>query len=343
MKPHLGFIIAGLSAFVIAGCGGGGGLDEDVPETARPKSMDSIVLTMDSSVQFEFVRNNGTAAALRTGEIETGTFFYTLGGVQRRTYPNQQGDNSDARYPDSISTASYTYLAINETSGLLTLNGIGVNDLNDTGNFAAQNGSFTYFFNSDSDSNVINSVEIDLSFNLNGNIVDTGTVTVRIPGSTQPGYDTVRVPTSVKLANDSPVPYNYNPDLENAESRIAPASLNNTLVQFTNGGGDPNFDFTIQFVPESTLNPPGQTPTEVGQGFLRVAGNPIQDAIDYTWQRINGTDGGTLVISRSNQTFDGSYNLNFAGRDNGTYTGSTDGDTPDAAEVTGTFFIPGLN
>lgn len=339
MKTLVKFSAVALLPFLLNGCGGGGGGDDTA--TTRPKTLDSLVLTLDSNVRFQLVRNTGTPAAVKNGDVEVGTFFYTLGGVQLRQYPNQQGDNSDTRYPDSISNASYTYQAINETSGLLTLNGIGVNDLNNTGSMNANNGSFTYLFNSDSFGTEINKVELDLVFSSNGQSVSTNVTTVRIPGSLTPNYDVIRVPTAIRLTTGGLVPLNYNPEIDPLRpSRIAPASLNLQLLQFTNGAGDPNFDFTIDFVRETTQTV-NRVTTELGQGFLRAAGSPVVNAVNYTWQRIDGTDGGTLVISNSNLTFDGTYRLDFKGTDNGDYFGTVDGNTPDASEVTGTFFIPG--
>ena len=332
--------LAVVSTLGLMSCGSGKG-DSGIPETARPKTLDEIILTLDGNVRFEFVRNIGTPAAIQNGDVETGTFFYTLGGQQLRQFPNQGGDESDTRFPDSISNASYTYQAINETSALLTLRGIGVNDLNTTGSFNASNGSFVFLFNSDSDGTVNNVVEIDLTFNTAGEIVNTGISTVRIPGSLSPEFDVVRMNSTVALLIGGGVPYNYLPIEDPLRpSKIAPESLDKRLIQFTNGIPDPTFDFSIQFISDGTQIGTGVT-TEVGQGFLRIAGAPQVDAIDYTWERIGGTDAGTLVITRSNTTFDGRYRLNFLGRDNGTYVGELDGNTLDVNEVSGTLFIPG--
>lgn len=335
--------LAVVSTLGLMSCGSGKG-DQTIPETARPKTLDEIILTLDGNVRFEFVRNIGTPPAIQNGDVETGTFFYTLGGQQIRQFPNQRGDTSDTRFPDSISNASYTYQAINETSALLTLRGIGVNDLNTTGSFNAGNLSFTFLFNSDSlrpVPNIINEVEIDLTFNTAGQIVNTGISTVRIPGSALPEFDVIRMNTSVSLLVGGGVPYNYLPIEDPLRpSKIAPESLDKRLLQFTNGIPDPTFDFTVQFISDRTQVGTGTT-TEIGQGFLRIAGAPQVDAINYTWERIGGTDAGTLVITRSNTTFDGRYRLNFLGRDNGTYVGEVDADTLDANEVSGRFFIPG--
>jgi hypothetical protein len=340
MKSFVKLAALALLPLLFNSCGSGKG--GDATATTRPKTLDGLVLTLDNNVRFELIRNIGTPGAIQNGDVEVGTFFYSLGGVQLRQYPNQGGDNSDTRYPDSISNASYTYQAINETSGLLTFTGIGVNDLNTTGGFNANNGSFTYLFNSGSDFVPNNVVELDLTFSSNGQTVVTGVTTVRIPGSAAPQYDVIRVPTTIRLSSGGLVPINYNPEIDPLRpSRIVPESLDNLRFQFTNGIPDPNFDFTIDFTSESVITV-DRVPTELGQGFLRVAGSPVVNAIDYTWTRIGGTDSATLVISNSNQTFDGTYRVDFKGQDNGNYFGTVDGNTPDAAEVTGKFFIPGI-
>ena len=339
-KAYVVISLAALAPLTMISCHGGDGTST---VTVRPKTMDGIDLVLDTNVTFELVRNVGTPAALLNGDVESGTFFYNLGGVQRRQYTNIGGDNSDCRYPDSISSASYTYRAINDTSGLLTLNGIGVNDLVTSGVFNANNGSFCYFFNSDSTGNVINKVEVDMTFSSAGGNITVGTTTVRIPGSTTPNWDTVRVPATVKLAAGGLVPENYNPTIDPLRpSRLCPATLNNTLVNFTNGAANPANNFTIQFTAESTGIPQtgSNAPDEIGQGLMRIAGAVVSNAVDYTWRRIPGTDTATMVLSGGNNTFDGSYTLSFSGTDNGIYTGTADAITLNPADVSGTFQIP---
>jgi hypothetical protein len=337
-----------VSVFVLglSSCGGSGGSDGDGDATVRPKSLDGLVMKLDKNVSFEFVRNTGASGAVATGDVETGTFFYTLAGTQLRQYPNQQGDESDCRYPDRITAANYTYRAINETSAVLTLNGVGGSDLITTGSFNANNGSFAYFFESSSfrsffGPQVINQLEIDLTFQGNGVSVTTGVSTVRIPGSALPNYDTVRIPTDFNLAGGGgAVPENYNPTVDfQRPSRITPASLNALLMRFTNGIPNPVFDFTIQFTSSASVpvGTDGTASEEIGQGLLRVAGAVVDNAVNYTWKRIPNTDTGTLTITGSNQTYDGIYTLSFSGPDSGRYAGQADGGTADANEVSGSF------
>lgn len=342
MKSLAVFLGVIASCLVFSNCGGGGGENTTAAATVRPKTLDGLRLTLDSNVVFEFVRTGGTLAAIASGDVETGTFYYTLGGVQRRQYPNTGGDNSDCQYPDQVTTASYTYRAINDSSGLLTLNGIGKNDLITTGGFNAKNGSFCYFFNSDSGGAVINKIEIDLTFSSNGSVVTLGTSTVRIPGSSTPLWDTVRIPTTVMTVAGAALPTNYNPTISPTRiSTIVPATLNSKLLVFTNGSGRTANDFTIQFAADASGVNGLSSAGEIGRGLLRITGAVVDNAVDYNWRILPGTDSSTLTISGSNSTLDGSYTLSFYGVDNGRYDGTLDAGTTDVLDVTGTFAIPG--
>jgi hypothetical protein len=338
MKFFLKLLASASACALLASCGGSRG--EDSGPTRRPKSLDGIVLTLSNNVTFEFVRNAGTPAAVANGSFETGTFFYRLGGAQVRQYPNVGGDNSDTRWPDSISGASYVYRAVNNESAVLTLNGVGVNDLVTTGNFNANNGSFTFLFNSDSGGTVSNQVDVDLTFRSTGLNVDTDVATVSIVGSAfLDTWDTIRVPAGVRLVSGAAVPENYDPVIDPFRpSRIVPESLTNSLYRFNHGGADPQFNFTLQFT-RDLVGVGGSTTTETGSALQRVAGSVTDVGVNYTWTRIGGTDTGRLVISGGNNTFDGGYILSFAGPDSGAYVGQADDLTPDPAEVTGTFTV----
>jgi hypothetical protein len=336
---------AAAAAITLSSCGSGTGSDSTI--SARPQSMDGIVLNLDG-LRLEFIRNRGSGLATNPGDFETGTFIYALSGNQLRQYSNRGGDNSDVRWPDDVTSATYTYQMINETSGILTLDGFAVNDLTITGQFDANNGSFCYFFESDSLGNVITQVQIDMTFESIASdqfVQLTAFSDVRIPGTAAPQYDIVRIPSNARLIGalgGGLIPFNYLPEDDSTRpSRIVPITLNNTTVQFTNGLGNTALDFSIQFVRDAVdTTDPSVEPIEIGTGIMRIDNVPVINAIDYTWQRIPGTDNATLVINNSGTTLDGSYTLSFSGVDFGTYTGVLDGDTVDINDVIGTFFIP---
>ncbi len=351
--PHALQVAAiSIIAFGISGCGGGGGSGDDSEPTIRPKTLDGIILQIDTEVRFEFIKNLSSPAALKSGEQETGTFIYeplfaaTIIDekvTQHRTYENLAAGRTLTAFPASIAIASYTYRAINESSAVLTLVGQGAS----TFHFGHQ---IPFLNAGDPFGTPTNVVQIDLTFSSDGSNVSTNIVTFSLPESPVVStLDTMRIPSKIGLAAGGSVPENYNPPVDlNRPSKIAPESLSGLLLTAKNGIPDSSKDFTIQFVKDAGYygNPSDpKTPDEIGQGLLRVAGSAIDVALDYTYRRIGGTDNAELVLSNIpdnplqpfNKSLNGSYTLAFLGKENGTYTGKVDGDTTDAADVSGTF------
>ena len=319
--------------------------DDSLP-TTRPKTMDGITLSLPGGVSFAFSRNSGTSPALNSGDTETGSFVYTAGSTNVQQFQNINGDQSDISFPDGLTDRSYTYLAVNENSGVLTLDGVASNDLNRSGGFNAANESFAFYFESDSatggllDAPTHPTVQMDITFSSSGQATTSvSSVVLSIVGSTFPELDTtLPSPSSILLTNGGSVPFNYNPLVEqDRPSNIVPESLDGRLFFFTNGIPDPTFDFTVQFV--SDMEFLNSDVDEIGSGLERVAGDVVNIGVQYTWTRADGTDDATLILSGGSNTFDGNYLLNFSSENTGTYTGSVDGGTPDAAEVSGTFVI----
>jgi hypothetical protein len=363
-----------LVASGLVSCGGGGGGSDEGNPTVRPKTLDGIVLTMDGSkANFEFIRNSGTPAAVNNGDVETGTFIYTLTSPFRNlsTYDNAQGGLSNFLYPLSVSSATYTYRAVNDSSGVLTMVGVGTYDdfliIIPPGGVVADRDSLIQPFDSASPGPfdlalttvTTRVVQMDITFGNNGGFVSSDVVTFRLPESPFVNtLDTVRIQTNIRLATLGAVPPNYNPAVtERAPSRIAPASLANRLMFATNGIPDQTKDFSIQFVPDVASIPnPAADSTEIGKGILSVFDSslvpprlsPVTIALDYTWERIAGTDTGRLVLSNIPNnpalpfavSLNGTLVLSFSGLETGTYTGNADADTPSAGDVTGSFFMP---
>lgn len=360
------FLIACIaSCLVLTHCGGGGGSGSS-EATIRPKTLDGVVIRLDNAVSFEFVRSSSSAAALNDGEEETGTFYYTssVGLVNLRNYDNIAGSQSNLWWPQSVASAKYTYRAINASSGVLTLTGIGsIQDtyfsfdwgtgrvLNDSAIIPFLRGSY-YDTTTSFDYDETNTVRMDLTFASNGSTVSTNMVTFSLPESTMVNtFDTVRISSVLSLATGGDVPEDYNPSTSySRESKIAPASLSDRLLKATNGIPDATKDFTIQFVADKVGT--SSTSQEIGRGLLKVKDSTgtfvsVTIALDYTWKRTSGTDDGELVLSNipddASLPFDvslnGTYTLNFSGSQTGTYVGLADGDTASAADVTGTFLL----
>ncbi len=360
----LAYLFAATAAVMtLTHCGSGSAGGDDSPPTIRPKTLDGLVLSLDTNATIEFIRNSGTSAAVLSGDVETGTFIYTPTASYNtiRAYDNLNGDQSNFRYPASVSTASYSYRAINESSGELTLTGTGTIGSTYTGSAGGEilNESWIRLFVSSSpQSNLSGSkvARLIISFTSSGSFVTSNTVTLSLPDSAfVTTLDTVRIPTAIKLTTGGAVPENYNPVIDPlAPSKIAPASLSGLLMVATNGTPDPTKDFTLQFVAHASgiTGTSGSQPDEVGQLTLRVYNTDVPSilesvtsAANYTWKRTGGTDKGVLVLSGIpdvvslpfDVSINGTYTLEFLGTQNGTYTGTVDGNTLDAAEVTGTF------
>lgn len=336
MKFIATFTTLVFSSILLSSCGSGSGGGDGVPSTRRPKTLDGLVLTIAGRGNFEFIRSAGSPPALLSGDVETGTFIYNLTGLNRAALDNLVGSLTNVTFPNGVATATYTYRAINANQAVLTLTGVGQFGGAPTGTLLP-NPSNMILFTSDSDGNVNNTVEIDISFSTNGTTIQTEISTMFQVGSISP-FDRVRAPMVIVLKGGGLVPENYNPVLDPLRpSLIAPVSLGATRIDFTNTGlADPNFDFSIQFIADA-VGLPTNPPTEVGTGLLREAGAVVDDAINYTWQRIPGTDSGRLVVSGAGSTFDGGYTLDYVSSDQGSYIGEVDAGTPDINEVIGTF------
>lgn len=333
-----------LTSALVVSCGSSSGRDNS-PETTRPKTMDGITLTLPQGASFTFNRSTGTGGAILDGQIEVGNFNYALQGNNATQYPNINGDSSDVLFPDFLSSRTYTYLAVNDTSGVLTLNAVSINDLIFSGGFNAANNSSAYYFHSDSSTASIlaapthPTVQMDVTFDSNGGaFTSVSSVVMSIVGSAFPTLDTTIPPNTTISLGGAAVPFNYNPDIDVlAPSNISPETLDGQLFVFTNGVPNPTDDFTIQFVSDGILF--GEDLEDIGSGLERIAGAVTNIGVQYSWTRIDGTDNGTLILSGGSNTFDGVYELQFISDDTGVYIGTVDAGTPLASQVSGTFIL----
>jgi len=335
-----------IASSFLTSCGGGGAAGQP---TIRPKTLDELVLILDGQFRFEFNRTVGTPAAIDSGDVETGTFLYVspspseFEGVQN-TYLDIIGITSTVTFPNKIQTVGYTYRAINKTSGVITLTGF---DLDQT-QIVTPPTPYAFGVDPVDPENVI---DIDITFSTDGAIISVNNITLR-PNTgiaLSPGFI---VPAEIQTSLGGPVPENYNPEIDpKRPSKIAPESLDGGFLSAFNGIPDTTKDFTIQFSKDITYFQldPDTDPDEVGTGLLRVDGAVLDIALEYTWKRIGGTDNATLVLSNIpdditlpfDDSLNGTYTLEFLGNDNGNYIGTVDGDTADAADVTGTFlYVP---
>lgn len=121
------FKLAALSATILAttsltNCGGGGAGGED-EATVRPKTLDGLSLSIGPGVaNLSFVRAVTSRYVNKSGQTENGAVVYSPGsrirGYEALTFP------VDAIWPLFLNNdLSYTYTAINDSSGLISLTG----------------------------------------------------------------------------------------------------------------------------------------------------------------------------------------------------------------------------
>lgn len=321
LRRLLGAGLLGAIVLPLTSCGGGaGGSDSSI----RPRTLDGLVLSLPNNERFEFVRSLSSPNAENNGDIESGTFFYTFGGRNIQQFPALNGETSDVGFPDSVTGATYSYQAVNESSGIITLTGTGVNDLSVTGGFNALNPSFTNFFTAGGPIGTpepSNIVQIDITFSSAGGVIDVVDTTFSIPNTSTPTTDAVRIdPTlTVGLAGGQ-VPVGYNPEINlDRPSRIRPNTLDQTLIQFT----DPTLtaaDFTLQFVAQNSGFSVGATvdDPEIGSAIERVGGGATLPGVDYSYQLVEQSDSATLIVSGGGNDQDGTYRLDFTGPESGT-------------------------
>ncbi len=308
-------------------CGGGGG---DGTPTVRPKTLDELVIVIDGQ-RFAFNRTIGTPAAISNGDIEVGTFLYTAssGDAGNLVFNYESVDSeladADVSWPTEIQTVGYQYIPNTNLSGTLILEGFDVN--------ASQAGPVNVFGQSQFD--IDNELTIELVFTTNGSTINLGQTVIRSLNGGQLGPEGYVVNTaSIETSNSTPVPENYNPEIdENRPSKIVPESLDGDLFRGNNDTDDAN-DFFILFGATGTRQTPSDPADEWGLGSLVVDGGAaIIDGLSYEWTRIDGTDTATLRIfgvQAPNTFMNGTYLVTFLGNDNGTYDGG-------APERTGTF------
>lgn len=288
-------------------------------DTIRPQTMNDLVITSPQGDQFEFVRSFSSGAAENPGDVEVGAFFYTSGGTNIQLYPSLTGDNSDVQFPDAVNIATYEYLAVNDSSAILTLTGQAVNDLNTTGNFNANNGSFTFFFTGDSAGIPSNQVIIDLTFESSAQTITGITSTWAIAGSAVPNIDTVIIPATLTTLGGGLVPAGFSPELDlDRPSRLVPDTFTGLVFAFTDDDGTEP-EVRLQFAAD-----PGpvtvENVEETGQALQRVAGGVVISGANYMAERTPETSDVELILSGGNNDQDGTYTLSFEAPDSGVVT-----------------------
>lgn len=343
-----------IAVVLLPACGGGG--EDTSPPTVRPKTLDDLVIQLTDGPSMQFIRSANSPTANLSGETETGTLLYNFNTDDNFVdYLALDGIRTNCYWSSDLINISYEYTAINDNQARLTVYADLGNDEDFLGtpNPNPINGrpqSAFWLIDSAVPPNFISECVFDLSFTGDGSVITLNPVRVIIPGSALPDIDNVEVAGTIRTKDGDLVPENYNPMTStNLPSDIAQPYLNTLTFNCTNTGlGDPNFDFNITFAATQQWALGAKSnetdPDEIGTFNITIGvgtPSPVLGAGDYTYRRINGTDEAILVLSGTGTTFDGTYTLAYAGRDNGDYIGQVDGGTPDVNEVIGTFLIPG--
>lgn len=297
-------------------------------DAVRPLTMDGLIITTPFGDRFEFARSFTSGNAEDNGDVETGAFFYTSGGTNLQLYPSISGDNSDVQFPDSVNVATYQYLAVNDNSGVLTLTGQGVNDLNQTGAFNALNGSFTFFFNNDSLGIPSNTVVVDITFqgtggDFGGGFINDIATTWAIGNSGAPAIDTVLIDTTLTQASGNQVPVGFNPELDlTRPSRVVPETFNDSLFVLTDTVTTAPIPISVsfQFTADLTGTIAGQNVNETGLALSRVDGELVAQGLDYIAERREETSTVDLTVGGGGNDQDGNYALDFEAPDSGVFT-----------------------
>ena len=316
-------LLLGTSLFFVA-CEDSGSSTDIV----RPLTMDGIVLSSPRGDQFRFVRSFTSGAAETAGSIETGAFFYTSGGTNLQLYPSLTGDNSDVLFPDAVNLATYQYLAVNDTAGVLTLNGQAVNDLTVSGSFNALNGSFVFFFANDSSGNLSTQVDIDITFEGGSTTIDGINTVWSIANSTTPQIDSVVIPATLALDGGGSVPRGFNPEFDfDRASELVPATFTGLVFILTDPtGAAPTVQ--LQFTADTGVVTV-ENVDETGTALQRVGavtptpGVPTIPGVNYMAERISQTSDVELILDGGGNAQDGTYILSFQGTDAGTVTQTT--------------------
>lgn len=350
--------LAFAASIIMSSCGGGGDELDLGPPTVRPKTLNEVQVGIDGWFNLRFFPDTDIPGAIFNGDIETGAFEYTFlgnGVVDGKAYDNVINQRSNVVYAVSVVSGTYTYQAINDDSGNLTLTGTGTPPLGPpyTVEDAVATNSLLMPFVQSSPAPLFpfptQVVEMNLAWVETDGNVNVDRVTLSLPQSPVVNtFDTVRIPSSFRLFDGSDIPVNYTgPENPDNYGNVVPATLDGLLLNAINGIPNTAFDFTLQFTATETGLFPGNDftlPEERGTVLVRVrdAGNTTfvvaALAAPYEWRRIpDGSNTGELTISGIpdnpllpfDTQLNGSMDLNFPALEAGTYTGndaSTSGD-----------------
>ncbi len=357
------FKLAAVSATILTNCGSGGGgsssNDSEVPTTVRPKTLSGLTLDIGPGlVSLDFVRSITSRYANKAGQTEFGAVVYNPGA---RTEKYQSVTfQVDVVWPTFLNNdLSYTYTAINDTSGIISLTGGDgawtVQDLTATDPSSYYN--IVYF------SEGTETYNINITFGTDGNSI-TSTLSRIAPEDllnagiwSDPRPDVMRINDLVTISDvtvddpsvlsftdsGAPVPVNYSTETDDADrvSTISNTTLDNRTVSLLSDSIDPTDYFPEVLETGSytfTKDPNGAGTLEYDeagtgnyeQPLIEAGGDTttqkqISDSGSYTYQRIVNTDKAKVRFN-GNKIGTETLTLKFVGKEgpnqraSGTYT-----------------------
>ncbi len=169
-------LLVGLSLASLTSCGGGGGGNDD-DFTVRPSSLEGVTLTMvgtapgGGAVSFTFNASDSTADISDTNPIETGGVVYNGGTTISNLEPISGVADINAFWPTSVTNLSYTYEAVTDTIGSISITS-NAQPQYQTGVNIAASGTPHAFLNNGLSLNLI------VTFQATGNVIGTSSINI---------------------------------------------------------------------------------------------------------------------------------------------------------------------
>ena len=295
----------------LTNCGGGSAADGLESATIRPKTLENVKLTMPGgAVSFEFIRNSASTGAGDNGMTEFGGIIYTKSD---KSTDLTTIDNTvlTIHWAEGLEGTTYTYTAINDTSGEITITASNVNHTLEPFDPALR---LHHLFDNAATTNGVSSARLIVSFEDNGGSAKDATIRMEDPDEplaedgAGPGSSTT-VFGGTFTVNGTALPTNYNPNFDgpNRVSKIALASLHGKVIRFVDSTAAASNFTLLPIALASAVN----DVDEIGQTtYLDSADQFVTDSADYTYDRTNGTDSGIMILTGTAPAA-GTFVLNF--------------------------------
>ena len=289
----------------LTNCGGGSGGGGST--TVRPKTLDDVTLTMSGgNATFEFIRGSASGRAIDSNDIETGTFVFSSTST-RAPYRSVENGFVDVIWPRTVGVTAYTYRALNDTSGELTL-AVGTDtqwNIITGGTIGTFTPDYSYF-----DGRIVSGAAGPSSLVMLVSFDGSSTAGIRLDDPDNPTAGTGSSSTFTTgsfTVGGQPLPANYNPTNSSTTqvSEFSLPEITGTNIEFVDTASTAN---SFSLLPTSTAT---TVSGEVGQTIYRDnAGTALGGAADYSYALDAGTDNATMILSGGTPV-DGTITLTY--------------------------------